>query len=441
MHFLVVLAVFVTGSFATTDFQCWNFGQTNEIRHLYREQVNTLRSELAKGVAPNIGGKTCPTGSNIYRLDWDCILENHAQKAVNQCADHPQLTPKEEATLSMKNLTTCNPTPSFREQVKEWWDKVETVGLEGNAAFKPGLESFAVLANGLATRIGCAQKNCNGVLHMACMVYGKAANSTEQAIYEVGKSCEGDNQCTTYKESKCLKEKRLCAAGYPTSDAVVPPTVGTTTKTPTTTNPTTTKKPGPTPQKHCTGQEHMNTDLAREEFVNLHNQIRAAVAKGQVKMKGGELARKCARMKKFIMGNYNCNLEAEAYATASKCSSGDSEVQNENWFMSTTATNKKQAAKEAVTSWYKEIENGQMVQKTGSQNTLLPRLKINHFARMVWDTNTQIGCAVYKCSGNKHHAVCRYGPGVGQLGNMIYMMGPTCNQCQNTCIENAFCPQ
>ncbi|RCN46883.1 SCP-like protein [Ancylostoma caninum] len=461
MRLSLVLAVFVAGNLAQAaqapNYQCWNFGQQDEIRRDYLVEVNKLRETIATGTAPSKDGRKCPQGKNIYKLNWDCILENYAQKAADECAEPKTVPKKLSFVYNATTLTTCNPIPDIKKQVNNWWSEVERVGLAKNAAFKPKLRNFAVLANGLATRIGCAQKNCNGVLHMVCVVYGKAASSTRQAIYEVGAGCEGNYQCTTYKESKCLTKRKLCEAGYPTSEAVVPPTVSTSKPTITSTEatqpepqPPKPEPPKPEPPKpettkppvtseHCPKQEHMNTDLAREEFVNLHNQARATIAKGGVKMGDGKMSRPCPRMKKFDIKNYDCKLEEVAYATAAKCQT-EVYVQNENWFMaSTKATNRKLAAREAVEHWYNEIKSGHMEQKTGSQNLLMPSFKIDHFARMVWDTNTQIGCAAHKC-GKIYHVVCRYGPKVGKYGDTIYMMGPTCNQCQGRCIEGAFCP-
>ncbi|RCN46882.1 SCP-like protein, partial [Ancylostoma caninum] len=390
-------------------FQCWNFGQTNEIRHLYLIQVNELRSKLGLGTASNKNNTMCPAGKNIYRLNWDCILENYAQKAVDQCVDKPKLDAKVEETLSMvhasKPLTTCNPTPLFKEQVKEWWSDVEKVGLNENAAFETGLENFAVLANGLSTRIGCAQKNCNGVLHMACMVYGKAA-TTGQAIYEVGKSCEGDYQCTTFKESKCLKKKGFKIHCF---------------------------------LEHCDStQDEMNRDPAREELLKVHNQIRAATAKGEVMIGKKNKTRQCPRMKKFQ--KYNCDLEKKAWETAKDCSlSAEPKADNVNWFMA-TAENRRLAAIQAMGKWFNETETGSLDQQTGSQNLLLPKFNIAHFARMVWDTNADMGCAVANCGGKKWNVVCQYGQGVGKPGNQIYFMGPTCNQCKTTCVDGGLCP-
>ncbi|EPB66443.1 SCP-like protein [Ancylostoma ceylanicum] len=295
-------------------YQCWNFGQTNDIRHIYLTGVNKLREAIPKGEAPNKGGSKCPKGKNIYKLNWDCILESYAQETVDKCEEKPTLDSKLSSELSIvwnkTTLTTCNPTPLLKEQAKHWWSEVETVGLSTDAAFAKGLENFAVLANGLATRIGCAQKNCNGDLHMACLVYGNS---------------------------------------------------------------------------------------------------------------------------------YSCALEAEAYATAKQCLTTDPDVENENWFIA-TAANKKEAATKAMEAWYNEITTSYMVQATGSQNLLTPSLNIRHFARIVWDLNTQVGCAVHKC-GNKFHAVCRYGKGVGVYGSPIYFMGPrACNQCLDKCVDGALCP-
>ncbi|KIH57638.1 hypothetical protein ANCDUO_12168, partial [Ancylostoma duodenale] len=119
----------------------------------------------------------------------------------------------------------------------------------------------------------------------------------------------------------------------------------------------------------------------------------AAVAKGEVEMGNKEKARECPRMKKFEQ--YGCDLEESAYEMATKCA--DPNVENVNWFMS-TAANKKLAAIEAMEAWYSEITKGHMEQKTGSQNLLLPELNIRQFARMVWDTNTQMGCGIHECS-------------------------------------------
>ncbi|EPB65968.1 hypothetical protein ANCCEY_14948, partial [Ancylostoma ceylanicum] len=243
------------------------------------------------------------------------------------------------------DLTTCNPTPLFAKQIQEWWNVVKTVGLDAQANFAPGLEDFATLAHGKATRIGCAQKNCNGKLHMACMVYPRAPSSG--AIYQVGEPCKNHAECTTYEGSTCGAQKGFCKAGYPGNTTDTPPdketssTVTTTTGT-TTIATTTTKKPDST---FCKGQETMSTDEARTVFLDGHNELRRAVANGKVPMGSGGTTRPCAKMMKL---NYNCTLEKEAYDLGKLCNQPEQTPyinRNMNFFIS-SKTNAKEAADE-----------------------------------------------------------------------------------------------
>ncbi|RCN52168.1 hypothetical protein ANCCAN_01598 [Ancylostoma caninum] len=78
-----------------------------------------------------------------------------------------------------------------------------------------------------------------------------------------------------------------------------------------------------------------------------------------------------------------------------------------------------------------------MFQRTGSQNLYLPKFNIPNFGKMMWDSNSYIGCAVVRCSSFTN-VVCHYGPktrSIGRWGNTIYHMGPTCNRCKNSCVE------
>ncbi|KAL6741968.1 hypothetical protein Aduo_015173 [Ancylostoma duodenale] len=219
-----IAACFIACS-ATTAYQCWNFKQTDDIRELYLKRVNTLRQQIAQNTAL-CNGTTCPQGKNIYKLYWDCMLEIEAQKAVDKCT--VTVNQPTDATIIIKEqiLDSCNPTPLFKQTVNDWWNVVQTEGLDSNAIFnKDGLASFAALAHGTATRIGCAQKNCNGKFYLACMVYGKAPEKN-QPIYELGNGCSSAADCTAFAGTKCNKPTGLCVAGYidPTATTTTAPT-------------------------------------------------------------------------------------------------------------------------------------------------------------------------------------------------------------------------
>ncbi|KIH43457.1 hypothetical protein ANCDUO_26536, partial [Ancylostoma duodenale] len=131
------------------------------------------------------------------------------------------------------------------------------------------------LAHGAATRVGCAQKNCNGELFIACMVYKKMNQQgvtlrfysvqkpcNGEPIYEVGQGCSGPTECTTYEGSRCNSNK--CT------------------------------------NIKCNGQTHMSSDTIRQLFEDEHNKHRSEVARGQVKMETkGKLCRNATQMWKL----------------------------------------------------------------------------------------------------------------------------------------------
>ncbi|EYC39995.1 hypothetical protein Y032_0633g889 [Ancylostoma ceylanicum] len=231
-------------------YQCWNFGSTDEIRFEYLNAVNKLRTQIADGSAQCKDQKPCPQGKNIYRLDWDCLLEIEAQKAADQCTENPTGISKESTIVRKVEMTTCNPKPLFKETVNKWWEAVKDVAVEENKPIPNNeqLANFAKLAHGKATRIGCAQKNCNGNLYVACVVFPEGPKNGEP-IYEVGKGCANADECNTYAGSKC--NKNVCRAGYIDPSATTTTTT-TTTTTPTTTTPTTTTPTTTTTQSTST---------------------------------------------------------------------------------------------------------------------------------------------------------------------------------------------
>ncbi|KAL6742055.1 hypothetical protein Aduo_015254 [Ancylostoma duodenale] len=228
-------------------YQCWNFASTDEIRYDYLTVVTNLRKQIAQGNAVCKDQKTCPQGKNIYRLDWDCLLEIEAQKVANQCTENPSLPTGLSALVKKVPMTTCNPKPLFKQTVNNWWNATKEVGLGDPPMFNDTrLGSFAKLAYGKATRIGCAQKNCDSNLYVACMLFPEGPAEGAQ-IYEVGTGCTNPADCDTYADSKCYDN--LCRAGYidplatTTTTETTPTTTAETTTEATTTEATTTTSP------------------------------------------------------------------------------------------------------------------------------------------------------------------------------------------------------
>ncbi|EYB82174.1 hypothetical protein Y032_0365g3590 [Ancylostoma ceylanicum] len=429
---LVWIAGLIIAGSATTDYQCWNFKSTDEIRDLYLKQANTLRQQIAQGAADCKNNAKCPQGKNVYRLYWDCMLEIEAQKQVDKCSD--AVTQPNDATIIVKKqtLTTCNPKPLFKEAVKNWWDVVKTEGLGNNPIFdKNGLASFATLAHGKATRIGCAQKNCNGDLYQACVVFGKAPEMN-QPIYEVGQGCQAPTECTIFAGSKCNTGTNLCVAGYidpaaTTSPAPSPTTAstpGVVTTTPAAGTTTSTAPPGATAM--CPQNGHISTDAIRNIFLNLHNEHRSNLARGLVKNGNSQsFARQASKMIKLT---YDCAAERTAFAWAQQCKNQDSNTRgvSENRY---TFPNKNLdmtvIARRATNRWWEEITTKGMSQS--DLNRFHSNLGVSHYARMAWDSTRSFGCAAFKCA-DFINTVCHYNGG-GIEGEQIYKMGPACRRC------------
>ncbi|EYB82176.1 hypothetical protein Y032_0365g3591 [Ancylostoma ceylanicum] len=424
---LVWIAALIIVCSATTDYQCWNFKSTDEIRDLYLKQANTLRQQIAQGGADCKDNAKCPQGKNVYRLFWDCMLEMEAQKQVDKCTETVTQLPDATIIVKKQTLNTCNPKPLFKQAVKDWWDVVKTEGLDTNPIFNNDkLASFAALAHGKATRIGCAQKNCNGELYQACVVFGKAPEKN-QPIYEKGQGCTVPADCTIFAESKCNAATGLCVAGYidpaaTTSPAPSPTTASTpggVTTTPAAGTTTSTAPPGAT--RMCPQNGHISTDAIRNIFLNLHNEHRSNLARGLVK--NGNTQSFARQASKMIKLTYDCAAEKSAFAWAQQCKNQDSNTQgvSENRYtfpnknLDMTATNR----------WWEEITTKGMSQS--DLNKFYKKHGVSHYARMAWDSTKSFGCAAYKCA-DFINTVCHYNGG-GIEGEQIYKMGPACRRC------------
>ncbi|RCN50651.1 SCP-like protein [Ancylostoma caninum] len=343
------------------NFQCWNFKSTDTLREHYLKSINNLRKQIAQGSADNKSGK-CPAGKNIYKVQ-----------------------------------STCTPTTILKKQIGEWWTKaVKDAGVDNPPVNKAGLEDFAKLANGKATRIGCAQKNCNEQLYVSCVV-NEPAPAVNMAIYETGAGCSTNNECTTFLESKC--KNKVCIAGHPGDNTICP-------------------------------QNQVITDKIRNIFWRTHNRLRRQLAQGEVTMGNGAKARQASKMRKMV---YNCAAEASARSSAVQCRSSAVSLADyaENLYVIPSNTiEHKTAARMAANGWWSEIDTHFMLQSDFQRNLYSSSLGIQNFTNMAWETHEKFGCAIVRCS-SKTNVVCHYTPKSIGEGKQIYKMGPMCRRCHD----------
>ncbi|KIH55601.1 SCP-like protein [Ancylostoma duodenale] len=77
--------------------------------------------------------------------NWDCLLENQAQKVVDKCSKDEKAPDGLGMVLTQVKLDTCNAMPLFKQTVDGWWNVVENATVNSNNPLlnSPDLQSFA----------------------------------------------------------------------------------------------------------------------------------------------------------------------------------------------------------------------------------------------------------------------------------------------------------
>ncbi|ETN82146.1 SCP-like protein [Necator americanus] len=167
----------LTNPVPISDYQCWNFKSTNDIRQRYHNNINNLRRDIANGALAQ--STKWPRGQNIYRLYWDCKLEEEAQALVEQCSLDVKEPDNAALVISSADASkTCDRLTFLKTQVVGWCD-AKTVGAPANPPVYDGdskFEKIAKFAYGKATKLGCAQKMCGNQLYMACLIFANSEN-------------------------------------------------------------------------------------------------------------------------------------------------------------------------------------------------------------------------------------------------------------------------
>ncbi|EYC28904.1 hypothetical protein Y032_0007g3490 [Ancylostoma ceylanicum] len=193
----------------TTGGMCSNTEMTDTIRRKILQMHNWRRSQLALGNIKN--GKNsynCPTAANMYKMKYDCDLENLALAYAKQCTLAPSNTPTEGENVHSAPYN-ADQYAAAKAAVQAWWSQIFKNGLNQKMLFIANLRdkpnaptAFTQMGWAQSYRIGCAVVQCGGNWFSVCR-YSAKGNILNQQIYQVGPPCSA---CTT----SCLGEG-LCA--------------------------------------------------------------------------------------------------------------------------------------------------------------------------------------------------------------------------------------
>ncbi|KAK6730379.1 hypothetical protein RB195_007068 [Necator americanus] len=166
------------------------------------------------------------------------------------------------------------------------------------------------------------------------------------------------------------------------------------------------------------------TDSVRKLFLEEINQIRSQVAQGRFFTTSNRKARKASKMIKLT---YNCEAETSAINWAEECEDRDSGTPD---YAETRKTpDFFHILVKAINGWKNEPNIGRLPPEgTKPQYIYRTTLGIPNFAKMVWDTEREVGCSIANCYSFMN-VVCHFTPRGGVVGSPMYKVGPTCNRC------------
>ncbi|KAK6755174.1 hypothetical protein RB195_013886 [Necator americanus] len=382
-------------------FSCSNTELSDGLRQVFLSYHNDARQRVASGVEPNNVGSLNPA-KNMYKLEWDCAMEQQAQDAISACPSSLGSFSNMAQNLMRFSSTGgfSNPAVQINSTLSSWWGKAKQYGVTDslNKYTSSNLYTFANMVFAETTKLGCAYKVCSNYLTITCL-YNGIGYYTNAPMWVTGPACSQASDCTTYSNSGC-------SGGLCTKGADIPDT-----------------------NNQCSNNAG-TTDAVRQKFLDMHNNYRSSVARGLEPDALGGNAPKAAKMLKMV---YDCSVESTALAHASKCvyqhsSSADRPGLGENIYM-TSAVNfdKVKAATQASQLWWSELKD----YGVGPSNNLTtalwnrPNTQIGHYSQMAWETSYRLGCAVAHCS-TFTFGVCQYGPAGNYLNRLIYTIGDPC---------------
>ncbi|RCN48249.1 SCP-like protein [Ancylostoma caninum] len=381
-------------------FSCSNPGLSDELRDLFLSYHNDARRRVALGIEPNKVGTLNPA-KNMYKLEWDCDMEQQAQNAITSCPNSMTPFPKMAQNLLRYRNTVglSNPGAKIKSTLNNWWSEAKEYGVTDpqNMNTDGNLNEFAQMVYSETTKLGCAYNICNKTMTITCLY--NEISYIGYPMWETGPACTQASDCTTYSNSSC--DDGLCTRGTDIPDT----------------------------NNVCPANSGM-TDAARQKFLEKHNNYRSRLARGLEHDARGGNAPKAARMLKMV---YDCSLEVSAMAHASRCIDEHSDkslrpLVGENVYMvGVVDVDKVKAAAEASKVWWDELAKYGVGPSNNFTDSLWysPEVKIGHYTQMAWDTTYRLGCGVAHCP-NMTLTVCHYAPQGNYIDELIYKIGDPC---------------
>ncbi|EYC32787.1 hypothetical protein Y032_0002g1098 [Ancylostoma ceylanicum] len=199
----------------------------------------------------------------------------------------------------------------------------------------------------------------------------------------------------------------------------------------------------PWPKPNC-GNPALTNEL-RRAFLDMHNDFRGRLARGQTEVSAGwGIAPPAALMYRM---KYDCGAESYAQQSVANCRRTElpsyaTGGHKQNLFVLNSAhANPKAVIHYALSRWWSQLARFgmrsnmmfyQSEYRRGARNVL-------KWAKMAWWNNRRVGCTVKNC-GSFYLVSCMYSPGGLHINQHVYRVAAVCSGCPHgQCDGQALC--
>lgn len=359
------------------------------------EDVNRLRREAALGLVESYE-IAVPKAENMFKVSWDCVLENLAQATVEKCPHEKTSHPLYGQTFVYYDAFIDNARKRHvvHDAIMNFYGSTSPAG-NTEMKFSNNMEllNFLNLIRANTTKMGCSQQLCqtfDGYLTATGVCFFNSPDlGRGDLIYKEGEPCRVDSDCTTHG-SLSVCDRYLCAK-----------------------------------------------NRFAAEVVRMHNLCRSQLAFGKVIRKPGVTLPQGANILQLM---YDFDLEKEAQKAVKKCSSEPSGLVISATSAETIWANraevslvdvgsKLEAVQMAIISWWEQItKRNKLGPHLIFRNYQLNR-PIAEFTQMAWATTGKVACAVERCSEESYDIVCMYKQRGNHPDQQVYIQGSPCSLC------------
>ncbi|VDO71991.1 unnamed protein product [Heligmosomoides polygyrus] len=142
--------------------------------------INDLRQRVAQGQEIGLNFASLPASNEMYKMKYDCDLEELAKQAVDGCPATPAPPPSHGMNVAK---VPASQTPGY-DAFDGWYIQSENVQIPPTAAMIASYSEFLNMVVGTSYALGCSKAACPGTSDemVACVFQAPGLRSTDNNL-------------------------------------------------------------------------------------------------------------------------------------------------------------------------------------------------------------------------------------------------------------------